>query len=66
MRFPDETGEGHKRRDAEGGGGGRVMTREGRIAMTRVIKFPFRAAWFVVKWTTIGLIAFMVGLNFGR
>ncbi len=34
--------------------------------MARAVTFPFRAAWWLFKWTMIGLIAFMIGFHFGR
>ncbi len=34
--------------------------------MIRVITFPFRVAWWLFKWTMIGLICFIVGMNLGR
>ena len=35
-------------------------------AMARVITFPFRAAWFLFKWTMIAVIAFTIGVYWGR
>ncbi len=34
--------------------------------MTRALSFPFRATWFLIKWTIFWLICFIVGMHFGR
>jgi hypothetical protein len=39
---------------------------QGAKIVVYVLAFPFRAARWVLKWTLIGLIAFMIGMHWGR